>query len=615
MKFPLILILLFVSTRMHSQEIVWRGEQDKINIVSHLRVLKDEGGMLGIDQVSSGTFDTAFHLSNSSILNFGYTQSVYWLKFSLVEQRPDSLFLEVAHAFIPEAELFYKAGSARWISIKSGFKVSLNDKVIKDHFQIFPLPSGSRDYYLRIVPYSHPIIVRIWKSKAYQINANRQRMFYGLYVGILFFAIAINIFLFFALKKFYYFQYGILVFLYILSSAGVMEGYMVYFFPKADLMYWYKIIPVLDMPALLLYCLSFLEVKKISLRLYRITLLVCVFLALYFIALHFLPLLNVLIINQVFALIVFLLAIFIGITVGRKGNQLGYYFTMAYSIWFILLCIEVIYIHTGRPGHIFELSYVSIAIFIEAFLLAFLLAKRFQWEKKVDEKARFEMQRNIVEIQQRFQNEIVQAQLEMQEQTFQNISQEIHDNIGQTLSLIKLNLTTYDFNDEAGAREKVLQSKNLISQAITDLRNVAKALNTEYIKNIGLSNAIEHQAKLLEKSGIYTVTFSLKGQIQQCDIKTELLIFRIVQELLNNILKHSNASSIVIDVKYESGNIVIGINDNGQGFDMNDLSKMKSKGLGLQNIINRTRLINGNIVINSKPMRGTDIILTVPITL
>lgn len=610
------IVLLFLTTLFFAEvhaEIIWDANNDGCqNISGHVYFLEDTEDRINIVDLSSGKYDSCFRLSNKPMLNFGFNESAYWLRFEFVNKTPDSLFLELAHAFIPYAELFYQSENGKWKSIKSGYKVNLKDKIIKDHHQIFPLPSDKKKIYIKLIPYLHPIKVNIWQKDAYLLNANKQRIIYGLYAGILFFAITINIFLFFALKKSYYLQYALLVFLYTAASAGVMEGYMIYFFSDADMMYWYKIIPVLNMPALLFYCITFLEIKKVSSTMYTVTFLISVFLILYIIYLHFSPLLPFLFLNQIFALAVFILTIVLGVVVGKKGNKLGYYFSITYSIWFILLCFEEIHIQFGVPEHVLELSYVSVAIFVEAFLLAFLLAKRFQWERNDDEKIKFEMQQSIVEIKQRFQNEIMQAQLEMQEETFKNISQEIHDNIGQTLSLIKINLSMVDNKIPESEREKISDSKELLSKAIHELRDLTKNMNTDFIKQLGLTKAIEQQVEFIRKTGKYIIDYSVTGSIEAYELQKELLIFRIIQELINNTIKHAHADHIDIGIQYENKKMTLIYSDNGKGFDMDEVSKEKLKGIGLSNIINRTELIGGVVVIKSNPKEGTKITLIVP---
>ena len=100
----------------------------------------------------------------------------------------------------------------------------------------------------------------------------------------------------------------------------------------------------------------------------------------------------------------------------------------------------------------------------------------------------------------KFQQTLLQTQLEIQEQTLKNISQEIHDNIGQALSLAKLNLNTMLVTNDESLQQKILNSKELVSKAITDLRDLSRSLDTDYVQEMGLQRAIEYELELIKKN-------------------------------------------------------------------------------------------------------------------
>ncbi len=207
-----------------------------------------------------------------------------------------------------------------------------------------------------------------------------------------------------------------------------------------------------------------------------------------------------------------------------------------------------------------------------------------------------------------FEKQLLQTQLEIQEQTFQNISLEIHDNIGQALSFIKLNINTIDIDERDAAKEKLTESKTLLTKVIQDLRDLSKTLNTDFINEIGLANAIEQQLNILQKTGVYSTLLSVNGEAEKYQLQRELVVFRIVQELLNNIVKHAEAVSINIAMDYQAEKLLITVTDNGKGFD----ALTETNGLGLRNMLNRMTLINGFITINSKPGEGTNAVIELP---
>lgn len=146
---------------------------------------------------------------------------------------------------------------------------------------------------------------------------------------------------------------------------------------------------------------------------------------------------------------------------------------------------------------------------------------------------------------------ILEARLEILEQTFKNISREIHDNIGQTLSLVKLNISTIDCEEPYVFREKMDSSKILISQAVQDLRDLSKGINTDYVLEMGMLRALEYEINLAKKTGSTEILFSIEGKPYRLQYQQELILFCIVQEILNNMLKHAGATLLHVCVNFE----------------------------------------------------------------
>jgi signal transduction histidine kinase len=209
---------------------------------------------------------------------------------------------------------------------------------------------------------------------------------------------------------------------------------------------------------------------------------------------------------------------------------------------------------------------------------------------------------------QSFEQALSQSQLEIQEHTFNAISQEIHDNVGQILSLAKVQLNIVEDQME-NAHPLLLESKTNISRAMTDLRDIAKSLNSDRIEKISLVQAIEQEVEHLNKTNIIHALVRVGGEEKYIDGKKKLIVFRIIQEALNNALKHADAMIIKIMITYHTELVKIAIEDNGKGF---DISNEHNNGLGLQNIIKRTALMGGEAVIQSEVSKGTIITLSIP---
>lgn len=211
-----------------------------------------------------------------------------------------------------------------------------------------------------------------------------------------------------------------------------------------------------------------------------------------------------------------------------------------------------------------------------------------------------------------FEKELLEAQLEMQEQTMKHIAQEVHDNVNQTLGLAKLNLNTVRVEGSNGAAEKITATKELVSKAITDLRNLSKTLHAEAMLSGGLAKAIETELGLIAKTALFETQFTLSGEPVGIDPQKELILFRTTQEALNNAIKHAGASRLQVFLHYRPDALQLVITDDGAGFDFNAVKADPEKGIGLRNMQNRTKLIGGSLQVHSQ-QGGTKIQLSLPI--
>lgn len=209
-------------------------------------------------------------------------------------------------------------------------------------------------------------------------------------------------------------------------------------------------------------------------------------------------------------------------------------------------------------------------------------------------------------LQARFQQELLQTQLEIQEQTFHQISQEIHDNIGQVLSLVRLNVNRLS---SAGNEEKIVQTDRLLGQAITDLRQLSHNLNADYLQRTGLVEALAQLLANLERTGKFTTSFSCSADVHLKD-DVIIILYRIVQETINNIIKHADASQVSICIEEANGLLSIVVADNGKGFD----TAVVKGGIGLTNMVNRARMIGASVDMKSELNAGTSVTITVKCT-
>ena len=249
---------------------------------------------------------------------------------------------------------------------------------------------------------------------------------------------------------------------------------------------------------------------------------------------------------------------------------------------------------------------VYIGTIITLLVVAFLVSFVYMYQKR-----HFTFNQEREQLQHKYQQALLSTRLEIQEETFKAISQEIHDNIGQALSFVKLTINTVDVYNPEAAREKLLESKNQLSQTIQDLRDLAKSLSPDFIKELGLPGAIGQQVHFLQKTGLYQAHLTVTGSEYKNQTQEELVVFRIVQELLNNIVKHADATAVAVNMLYQPDKLTITVSDNGKGFDTSKESTA-GKGLGLQNMLSRMSLIKGYITVDSAPGMGTKAMIELP---
>lgn len=244
-----------------------------------------------------------------------------------------------------------------------------------------------------------------------------------------------------------------------------------------------------------------------------------------------------------------------------------------------------------------------IFVFIGSF---FLIFKRRQFLNK----------RERENLQFLYQKEILRTQLEIQEQTLKNISQEIHDNVGQVLSLAKLNLNMMDVSRPELLRGKIDNTLSQVTKAINDLRDLSKSFNTDNINALGLIKAIANELEIINKTDSHKTEFRITGKSQQLEPQKELILFRVVQEALHNIIKHAGAKMIKVQADYRDAILELCMADDGKGFDLASLNQQGNNnfGLGIRNMHNRAKMIGADFSMSSTVGNGTMVKIIVPLT-
>lgn len=200
------------------------------------------------------------------------------------------------------------------------------------------------------------------------------------------------------------------------------------------------------------------------------------------------------------------------------------------------------------------------------------------------------------------QEQFSQQLLQTQEDERIRIANDLHDSVGQKLNYISRksqNLKQEEIND-------------LTVKVIDEVRSISRGLYPVLLTQFGLTESIKQLILDYDEETDLFFTSEIESIDEYIDQNKSLNLYRFVQESLNNIIKHANAKAVLVSIEKTSNLVTITINDNGQGFDTNDAQKLNS--LGLKTLKERIRILNGKLIIKSKPNNGTSIIAKFPVT-
>jgi signal transduction histidine kinase len=254
---------------------------------------------------------------------------------------------------------------------------------------------------------------------------------------------------------------------------------------------------------------------------------------------------------------------------------------------------------------------ILIAIALALLLVGFIVTMLFLYQRR-----QHRQEQQLARIKDEYQQELLRSQLEIQETTFKTIAQELHDNIGQVLSVIKLSLSILPLEKEHAAYESVQTSRQMLNKVIYDMGNLTKSLHTDRITQIGLLEAMRFDLDSMERTGLLKVGWSVTGDEYRLEDQRSIFLYRMFQEMMNNILKHSRATHVNIAVNYSIDNkFVLKVEDNGVGFDVGRKRSQasSSSGIGLKSMTNRASLIGAQISVQSQPGKGTSITVELPL--
>ncbi|WP_293307674.1 sensor histidine kinase [Pedobacter sp. UBA5917] len=277
---------------------------------------------------------------------------------------------------------------------------------------------------------------------------------------------------------------------------------------------------------------------------------------------------------------------------------------------------KIAHLNAERKQHavMIEKNKITTLLLVAAsfFLLVIiaLLYFYFNGYKKLAEQRAINYRQKVADLQQKQQLEISRAMLNAEEKERNRVAQDLHDGLGGMLSGLKINLSNWAKHSEMQLHDVELQRiVNQLDSSVTELRHIARNMMPQTLLKFGLEVALKDLAESAMGNNMH-IDFQALNISKNIALEEQIIIYRIVQEILTNILKHARADEVVLQCSENEKHFYITIEDNGTGFD----TSTYKKGMGIENIKNRVAYLKGSLEIDSKPGNGTNINIEIPIS-
>ena len=243
--------------------------------------------------------------------------------------------------------------------------------------------------------------------------------------------------------------------------------------------------------------------------------------------------------------------------------------------------------------------FIAIIFFLVVFVVIFFIAFQHRKNKFLQER---------YEAEQRYQRELAASQIEIQEQTLKNIAWELHDNVGQLLSVANIQLNVLMNNAPESFHSQIAETKGVIQETVQEIRSLSKVLNNDVVLKNGLLTSLQVELDRFKRLGYLDASLKMSGDIVPLNSASEIIVFRILQEFFSNVMKHAKAEKLFVHLDYKEKALEILAMDDGVGFN----TSIKTDSSGMETMGSRAALINADFSIVSKIGEGTQLFLSYP---
>lgn len=587
--YTLFLYCIFIPHNFAQKQLILRDGINSYSVNSFIYTLFDSTKLLTIKEISSNSVSSEFKILSKEQTNLGYRSEAIWLRFTIRnESKKTNWLLSLNSSGIDKAILFTPLNNGRFKKDKAGLIFPREARENNSRFIVFQTNINSQEtktYYIRIES-EKPIQLNLetWQPNMFFEKGQNEYIILGLFYGGLVMMAIYNLFLFFSIKDISYFLFSLFVSSVLYYQGNVDGIYIQYFTPDNP---QYNLISANISAASvsffgLLFVKEFLQLNKYSKFLNRLCLIL-----IYSIGLDVLMIIILQVSSSIFTspigAIYIIFSFVAGVYCFKKGNKNAVFFLLASFFFLAGILFRVLNVFAIINESFLSEYGMQIGILIEMTILSFALGDRINSIKREEE----------------LEKALIRSR----------IASDLHDEIGSNLSSISVSSQIIKKSAHLNSDEKNMLEEIILTarESADSIRDIIWFINPDHDNQEDLILKMRDTAAKMLNGIDYSFIMDKAGKINIKDLKIRKNLFLIYKEILNNIVKHSKATKVIISLEEKSNYIYLSIMDDGIGFDETEVVL----GDGIKNLKQRAKAINGLLEIKSKPSFDTTITLTV----